>query len=298
MNTAVFKPHAARPPAALPATARATVDRPPEHEFEAAHGLPELLPADERLLWQGAPDAWAIAREALHVRGIGLYFGVLLAWRAATVLGSGGSVGNAAAAVVWLLPLAVAGLGLLGVIGWLIARTSVYTITDRRIVMRIGIVLSVTFNLPFRQIQSVGLKTRADGSGDLTLLLDDSAQIAYLHLWPHARPWQVRRSQPMLRCIRAARKVAELLTTTLRASIERSAADDDEALPHPTPQRIEAITTTTPAPTADAQARPLPQDRKPQPQTKAQTPTETQTPPQLQPRRQAQPEPQPQRLAA
>ena len=29
----------------------------PEHEFEAAHGLPEALPAGERLRWQGAPGA-------------------------------------------------------------------------------------------------------------------------------------------------------------------------------------------------------------------------------------------------
>ena len=235
-RSAVARPTAPRPTAPRPTVVRPSVERPAEHEFEAAHGLPELLPSGERLLWQGAPDAGAIARDALHLRSIGLYFAVLLGWRAVTVLGDGGSVGTAALAVVWLLPLAAAGLGLLGLIGWLIARTSVYTLTDRRIVMRIGIVLSITFNLPFRQIQSVGLKTRADGSGDLTLLLDDSAQIAYLHLWPHARPWKVRRSEPMLRGIREARTVAALLTTALQASLDRTVADDEE-LPAPKPER-------------------------------------------------------------
>ena len=36
-----------------------------EHEFEAAPGLPEKLPQGERILWQGAPDALALARAAL-----------------------------------------------------------------------------------------------------------------------------------------------------------------------------------------------------------------------------------------
>ena len=45
--------------------ARATA---PEHEFEAALGLPEPLPRGERLLWQGAPDWRVMAREAMHLR--------------------------------------------------------------------------------------------------------------------------------------------------------------------------------------------------------------------------------------
>jgi hypothetical protein len=48
--------------------------------------------------------------------------------------------------------------GIAGRLAWLSARTTVYTITDKRVVMRIGIVLSLTFNLPLRQIESAGLK--------------------------------------------------------------------------------------------------------------------------------------------
>ena len=41
---------------------------------------------------------------------------------------------------------------------WLSARNTVYTITDRRVVMRIGIVLTLTFNLPFKRIAAAGLQ--------------------------------------------------------------------------------------------------------------------------------------------
>ena len=51
-------------------------------------------------------------------------------------------------AVLWLLPLAVAAVALMFVVAWLTARATVYTITNRRVVMRIGVVLEVTFNLP------------------------------------------------------------------------------------------------------------------------------------------------------
>jgi Bacterial PH domain len=190
----------------------------PEHEFEAEPGLPEPLPRDERVLWQGSPDWRVMAREAMHTRMLGIYFGVLLAWRGATVLGNGGSPLDAAEAILWLLPLAVAAIALLSLIAWLIARTSVYTVTDKRVVMRIGVVLSITFNLPYSQIESAGLRTNADGSGDLSLALAGADRIAYAHLWPHARPWHVKRTQPMLRALADVRGVASILSAALADS--------------------------------------------------------------------------------
>ncbi len=189
-----------------------------EHEFEAELGLPEPLPCGERLLWQGSPDWRVLAREALHTRMLSIYFGVLLFWRGATVLSNGGSPIDAGEAILWLLPLAVAAIAVLSLMAWLIARTSVYTITDKRVVMRIGVVLNITFNLPYSKIESAGLRTNADGSGDLTLVLNDADHIAYVHLWPHARPWHVKRTEPMLRALPQARAVAAILSTALADS--------------------------------------------------------------------------------
>lgn len=192
-----------------------------EHEFEAAHGLPEPLPPGERLLWQGRPDARVLAREMLHLRGLSLYFAAMLLWRGGTALADGHPPAEAALATAGLLVLSLLALGLLGLLTWLVSRTTVYTVTDRRVVMRIGIVLGITFNLPLRQIDSAGLRLYRDGSGDLALRLDGATRIGYVHLWPHARPWEFKRTQPMLRAVPQAAQVAELLAGALRGTAPR-----------------------------------------------------------------------------
>lgn len=184
-----------------------------EHEFEAAHGLPEALPAGERILWQGAPQWRALARDALHVRTIAIYFAVMVSLRGAFVLGDGGSALDAALAMAWLLPAVVFALAMLATIAWLSARSTAYTLTNRRVVMRVGIVLTLTFNLPLRSLSGAGLRRHDNaGTGDIPLQLAGSSKIAWIHLWPHVRPWRVARPEPMLRSIANVHEVARLLT--------------------------------------------------------------------------------------
>ncbi|MFO1337397.1 MAG: photosynthetic complex putative assembly protein PuhB [Burkholderiaceae bacterium] len=190
-----------------------------EHEFEAAYGLPEPLPAGERILWQGQPHGPTLAREALHWRKLTLYFAVILAWRGAMVWNDGGSAWQVLTAVGGLLPLAVFAVGMALTLAWLITRTTAYTLTDRRIVMRVGIVLSLSFNLPLSRLQAVALREGRDGHGDIVLTLAPGDRIAYLHLWPHARPWKLGRPEPMLRALPQARQVANLLVQALQASV-------------------------------------------------------------------------------
>jgi hypothetical protein len=189
-----------------------------EHEFEAEYGLPEPLPAGERLLWQGSPDWRALAVQCFHVRKLVVYFALILVLRAAFVLSDGGQAADALRAVAWLAPLALLAIAILLVLAWLSARTAVYTLTDRRVVMRIGIVLSLTFNLPFKRIAAAGMSLGAHGSGSLPLTLAGSDKIAYVHLWPHARPWRLARPEPMLVCVPDAAHVAKLLSSAWAAA--------------------------------------------------------------------------------
>lgn len=204
-----------------------------EHEFEAAHGLPEPLPAGERILWQGAPDWRVLARNAFHVRKLVLYFGLILTARAAFVHAETASAADTVKAVVMLAPLVALCIGLMLFMAWLTARTTVYTLTDRRIVMRVGIVLSPTFNLPLKRIESAGLHLEASGHGDIPLVLKAPDLIAYLHLWPHARPWRVKRPEPMLRCIPDAQRVARLVSDAWTAVNGASAVQAPVAGPAP-----------------------------------------------------------------
>jgi hypothetical protein len=54
-----------------------------EFEHEPVRGLPEKLPAGERILWQGTPSWRALAIRAFHARKVALYFAALVVWRLA-----------------------------------------------------------------------------------------------------------------------------------------------------------------------------------------------------------------------
>ena len=190
-----------------------------EHDDEALPGLPAPLPPGERLLWRGAPDWKVLARRSFHLDKVAVYFGVLIAWRFVTGLVDGGTLALAAASTLWTVPLAGLALGLIALLSWLAASNTVYTLTDRRVVMRVGIVLTVTFNLPLRRIETARLHALPGGAGDIALVLNPADRIGYIHLWPHARPWHFTRTEPMLRAVPDAGQVAQLLADALQQSL-------------------------------------------------------------------------------
>jgi hypothetical protein len=205
-----------------------------EHEHEPVNGLPEMLPAHERLLWQGSPDWRALAVRAFHVRKLVVYFALMLALRGTAVLGDGGSALDAARAVATLAPLALLGIALALLLAWLSARSTVYTLTDRRVVMRIGIVLTLSFNLPLKRIAAAEMAVAPRGTGDIALELAGNDRVAWLQLWPHARPWRIAKPQPMLRCVPEGAQVARLLAQNWSQVTGLDAqATDAPALPLP-----------------------------------------------------------------
>ena len=189
-----------------------------EHEIEPVWGLPQRPPAGEAILWQGAPDWRSYARRGLHIRGLALYFALLLGARCAASLADGASFAVALRDAAWFLPFAALALLLAVLLAVLVARTSAYTITTRRIVFRIGIALSMTANIPFSAIQSAALRRHADGSGDLTLSILPQRRISYIFFWPHVRPWRYARPEPALRAIPEADAVAQILSRALAAA--------------------------------------------------------------------------------
>jgi len=184
----------------------------PEHEFEAQPGLPEKLPKGESILWQGAPDFKAVALRVFHLRALAIYFGILLAYSLFSGIYDGNDLASLGMSMFWMAVLSATCLGLVAYFAHLICSTTLYTLTDRRIVMRIGIVLNMTFNLPLKKIQGAGVHIGANGIGDIPLKLDMSTKIALFHLWPHAKPGAWANPEPMLRCIPDGQKVAALLS--------------------------------------------------------------------------------------
>ncbi|MEM7720564.1 MAG: photosynthetic complex putative assembly protein PuhB [Pseudomonadota bacterium] len=185
--------------------------------IEPVRGLPERPPEGETILWQGKPNAWALTRQALSFWWVMGYFVFLAVWRlvaAVDIMPLGQAIGIA---VPFLILGAIVG-GLLFFTAWVQARATVYTITDKRIAMRVGAALTITINVPFTQIASADLDLRKDGNGTIALTTLGEVQFAYLVLWPHVRPWHFP-AKPALRCIPDAARVARLLGEAAEARV-------------------------------------------------------------------------------
>jgi hypothetical protein len=186
-----------------------------EHESEEIPGLPGPLPAGESMLWQGSPDWWSLAR-SMHVRELAVYFAAITAIRGFTAWH--GDVAADATIMAELLAVAAAALGLILLFAVLSARTTIYTITERRVVLRYGVALSKAVNIPFSMVTNAGLRRFADGTGDVSLKLERAERVPYVMMWPHVRPWRFWPSQPTLRSIPEAARVAQTLGRALAAA--------------------------------------------------------------------------------
>ncbi|MEM9576980.1 MAG: photosynthetic complex putative assembly protein PuhB [Pseudomonadota bacterium] len=189
-----------------------------DFEIEPVEGLPEQPPQGERILWQGRPDWWQLAVESLNVKWVAGYFVLLSVWRFVSQLDLL-PLGQAIGAAVPFLLLGVVTCGLLTLVAVAQARATVYTVTDARVVMRIGAALTLTLNIPYTQVANAMLDLRKNGKGTIALETMGETRLSYLTCWPHVRPWHFRAAQPALRCIPGAEHVAGLLADAAEARV-------------------------------------------------------------------------------
>jgi hypothetical protein len=210
-----------------------------EHENEPVPGLPEALPEGETILWQGAPRWGGIARRALHLRGMAMYFALLGVLRGTAMAAEGVPLADAVWGGAIMLLVGAVPIGLLAIFAVLSARTSLYTITNRRIVMRVGVALPMTINLPFALIEKAGVQRHGDGTGDITVALLKPHRVAWLAVWPHTRSFRVGRPEPTLRALADANVAAQVLARALAAQAEMP-VQPLESAPAPSGSRQQA----------------------------------------------------------
>ena len=186
--------------------------------FEPIRGLPERPPEGEVILWQGQPNWWRLTVESLNIYWVLGYFAFLFAWRFISVSDIM-PLEQAFKVSFPFLVLASIVAALLIIVGYIQAKTTVYTITNKRIVMRIGAALTVTLNLPFTKIENAALASGSRGFGSIAIDTTQDAKFSFLVLWPHVRSWHFKKPQPSLRCIPAAPEVAEILANAAKARL-------------------------------------------------------------------------------
>lgn len=186
-----------------------------EHDSEPVPGLPEALPPGETILWQGRPDWRSFALHGFHARKLAIYFAILIAWCVLSMVKAEDPILWATQSLLPLVGLVPVALALVALLSLLTSRTTLYTITNRRVVFRVGIAFPMTINFPFKLIEGVGVRTYANGSGEIALKLLPGNNMAYLVLWPHVRPWRLKHAEPSLRCLSNVEEVGELLADAL-----------------------------------------------------------------------------------
>lgn len=177
--------------------------------FDAAPGIPAPLPKGENILWQGRPAVLPLAREAWKLNWIMGYMAVIVIWKAANGLADGGAVMAVARGLPYAMLMAAA-FAVILFLAWAQSRATIYTVTSARVLMRIG-ALSVTYNIPFAQVASASVEVKPNGTGTIAMQTQGDTRLAYLQMWPHARPWHLKQTEPALRCIPDAAIVARVL---------------------------------------------------------------------------------------
>lgn len=221
-----------------------------EHEYEEIRGIPGRLPKGEYVLWQGAPNWKSIAFRVFHVRLVAIYFAVIVLWRIVSGLHDSMSLIEIVTSVFTVMMMAAIAITLIGVVAWSIGKTTVYSITNKRVLMRIGIALSLTLNLPFSKVASAAVKRfgKNRNTGNLSLDVIGDNRVAWLVLWPHARPWKTAPAQPTFRCIDDVEDVADILATALEQSIEHKGVQlSGNKLVQPTARDASQLTGIVPA---------------------------------------------------
>jgi hypothetical protein len=187
--------------------------------FEPVPGLPAKLPEGEVLLWQGSPDWRSFALEAFHIRKLAVYFGLLLAWLTVTAWYDARPARETTLVLSSSALASLAALGLVAGLAWGYARSTIYSLTSRRLIIRHGLAMPMAVNVPFNQVDAAFLtRNGRSGTGTVCLQLKQGSRLAWLSLWPSQRPWHFRLPQPSMRCIPEPEKAASLLSDAMVAA--------------------------------------------------------------------------------
>jgi|GEM_PF-158188 len=204
-------------------------------------GLPGPLPHGERIVWQGTPHRGHFARRALSVWFLLGFTCVLALIYGAHVLETTGSIGGAG----FVASMSLVGGGVFIMIAMLIglamASSTIYTITNRRVLMRIGVAFTATIDLPFAAIESIHHKNSKSDLGDIQITVAQSRRVPFFVLWPHVRLDRALSAWPVLKSIAGSSRVARILVDQV-AEAHKLAANRETDIKHNV-IRVQAVQT-------------------------------------------------------
>ena len=195
-------------------------------KFEPVNGLPEKLPPGEKILWQGKPTLMLLAWHSFGVKLATLYVVIAMIYQSALSL-SATTEANIVPILVFYLLIWFLASSLLYLLAHFQRTSTIYTVTDKRVVLKIGAALPITYNIPFKQISSVDLKSYGvKGSIAISLLGDN--KISYLSCWPHVRPWHFSKPCPSLLFLDNIEEVSQIIKKAMEDGLIFSELKNNE----------------------------------------------------------------------
>ena len=182
-------------------------------KFEAPKNILDAIPNGESILWKGRPSLWGFSWNLFGLKWITLYLSILSIVSVARFFASDFYT----AFYVDFLPFFLSGIfASIILIGLAATQTysTVYIITENRVIIKTGAALSFLISMPFKKIKEVNLQKRGASIGTISFELLSEKRVPYISCWPSVRPWKFKRTQPAFSCIGSVDKVATILRKT------------------------------------------------------------------------------------
>ena len=182
-------------------------------KFEAPKNILDAIPNGESILWKGRPSLWGFSWNLFGLKWITLYLSMLSIVSVARFFASDFYT----AFYVDFLPFFLSGIfASIILIGLAATQTysTVYIITENRVIIKTGAALSFLISMPFKKIKEVNLHKRGASIGTISFELLSEKRVPYISCWPSVRPWKFKRTQPAFSCIGSVDEVATILRKT------------------------------------------------------------------------------------
>ena len=182
-------------------------------KFEAPKNILDAIPNGESILWKGRPSLWGFSWNLFGLKWITLYLSILSIVSVARFFASDFYT----AFYVDFLPFFLSGIfASIILIGLAATQTysTVYIITENRVIIKTGAALSFLISMPFKKIKEVNLQKRGASIGTISFELLSEKRVPYISCWPSVRPWKFKRTQPAFSCIGSVDEVATILRKT------------------------------------------------------------------------------------
>ena len=182
-------------------------------KFEAPKNILDAIPDGESILWKGRPSLWGFSWNLFGLKWITFYLSILSIVSIARFFASDFHT----AFYIDFLPFFLSGIFasiILFGLATIQAYSTVYIITENRVIIKTGAALSFLISMPFKKIKEVNLQKRGASIGTISFELFSKKRVPYISCWPSVRPWKFKKTQPAFSCVGSVDEVATILRKT------------------------------------------------------------------------------------